>query len=1404
RPPLALSLLLSVALCTLPGTRSTDLLYTSKEEVKVGTTLGLLGRDSNLSRILSQQDLHSLDFALVSGDESGALSLDLETGALSTATRLDREALCPNRWPCTLALSASASTQSGQQFFEFKVKVTVQDINDNSPSFASRSVAVALDEDAARFFSFSIPRAVDRDVGLYGLQSYALATPSDQFGLKVSRNLDGSLNPQLYVKTGLDRETRDAYQLTVLALDGGAPPRSGTLLVNVTLNDVNDNVPQFLQTRYTVNVTETTASQTRVLRLEAQDADSGLNGQVTYRLGARQTNLPPDLFQVLPDSGHVITLQKLADFQGRKFQLIVEAVDGGSEPLSAQAEVVIHVVDSVNDPPRLKFTRPAWSKVSSVREDALRGVVVGAFSVSDSDTGRNGEIRCFLDESSRQGTLAAQTFGLHKISSESYKLTVYNPLDRETTDSYQVSITCRDAGSPPLAVRDTLSVEVEDVNDFAPRFSQPVRRASLAENSPNNFVLRLEAADRDLGDNGRVRYSLGTVSSLVATFIRVDALTGELTTRKPLDRELTDRLDFPVVASDMGDPAMSSTARVLITVLDQNDNFPRVPLGYSLALAENRRPGALVGQIEAIDPDLGAAGEIRYQLMSGRLFNLTERGLLTALRTFDREHRDLYDISVLASDLAPSNPRTNLLHIRVRIEDDNDHVPEFRFPRAGNATTVTTTDAPVNATLGYLQARDADLGENGTLRYTVLDDAGLDILRVDHVTGRIYTSRNLRARDEGEHMVTLFVRDLGIRPLTSTGSLRLVVVAGNSSLAGSGQSGRLTGAELTVLVSGLVLLVLLLTLCALLALLRTFRRDVRDRRLKYGDGSHSPGPDKTGACQEVDSQSADPDGKWRQYKKIPGPGGVSYDVEDDVIMFKLKLAEQYRELEPDDKEACVQTVSRRSSGPSDAADGLPGLALSQTAQTSRAMATFYCGESAVTEHGKTDRDARYEKPNNIPENLMEMFKVCEYDTYIPEHLMEMFQVCEYDTYIPENLMEMFQVCEYDTYIPENLMEMFQVCENDTYIPENLMEMFKVCEYDTYIPENLMEMFKVGKDGNLELQSVSSRDTSAADSGHGTSEDGTAIFTSTFVTLSLGRLRHLSVSSNAAFSLRKDDKEPPSDATCSKRSAISGFEEPPILKTFRPGGPTKGHVSREGATLSLRKVRSEVSQAASRPGSPLPAKPGQKGASTGLDDTLLKRLVISGRRLTTEDDGYCSSAPDADSVREPGHKDPREQLLYPPPPSLTSSFRDTRLCSEPPVSPYTKMSSLPPFTYQDKSSIPRALASPYPSSSNSGPNAVTLEASGRGSSPVAQSGWQKLTGSPGDRTGPLWRAPRSANTTTSSSTPSPYTDIHMETGPNRELLNDSLESREGSHTTTTSGSYAFDDEELFVDLASADC
>lgn len=262
--------------------QSYDLVYAIEEEVPVHTIVGHVGQDSNISHLLSNEDFQMLRFRLLlyPNSDTSLFTILNTSGVLRTAARIDRETLCHYESTCKLTLHVAAQTESGQQFYTFKIFVYVKDINDNSPLFPMSTVTVTIDEDAAEFTSIQISPAVDIDILNNTIQSYTLRPPSETFELKVSRNLDDSLVPQLFVKSLLDRESRPFYFLKVVALDGGSPRRSGELTINVTLNDVNDNAPRFSQQVYDVSVDEVAPVGSKVMTLTATDDDVGQNGRI--------------------------------------------------------------------------------------------------------------------------------------------------------------------------------------------------------------------------------------------------------------------------------------------------------------------------------------------------------------------------------------------------------------------------------------------------------------------------------------------------------------------------------------------------------------------------------------------------------------------------------------------------------------------------------------------------------------------------------------------------------------------------------------------------------------------------------------------------------------------------------------------------------------------------------------------------------------------------------------------------------------------------------------------------------------------------------------------------------------------------------------------------------------------
>ncbi|KAH9488498.1 hypothetical protein Btru_062228 [Bulinus truncatus] len=620
-----------------------------------------------------------------------------------------------------------------------------------------------------------------------------------------------------------------------------------------------------------------------------------------FQLGARQNEEAFNTFRVIPESGYIVTLRDLTALQGETMKLVVEAVDGGAKSLTAQAMVNIHILDSINNAPTIRLTIPYGQRVTTITENAAPGLVVAHFIVDDPDSGENGVVTCHLHD---------DTFGLQRLKEAEYKVTVYSVLDRERVPFYDVTVTCSDGGHPPMSTNIAFSVILDDANDNPPRFLRSLYLANVTENNPGGFVLKVEADDIDVGQNGKVTYRLGNVTSLVASYIHVNSTTGDVKTKQMLDHELFRELDFYVVAMDDGSPSMSSSARIVISVIDENDNRPKVPSDFYLSVGENSPPRSLVGYINAIDPDKGPAGEVAYQLLGNDytgLFDVSETGEVRALVTFDRELRDVYDITVLARDFG-AHPLDNVLGIRIIITDTNDHYPQFLFPTKTNKTAHITIDARFNATVAQVSATDQDLGKNGTLTYTITSYNN-QFFEIDSNTGRIFVTRQLFGPDKGTYDIQLFVRDNGFPTLSNTSSLTVIVTQGNTTAIFSAFGYH----EQMIIVAVLVAFTVSIAVVVFLIVLRFVKKDRRDRRPKYTSGlpmeikKRSPTPE--------DDVSSD-EGPWRRYDEAKRPNGpvmtsgdVSYDANDDIIMFKLKLADQYRELEPEDKvsDHCMDT-----------------------------------------------------------------------------------------------------------------------------------------------------------------------------------------------------------------------------------------------------------------------------------------------------------------------------------------------------------------------------------------------------------------------------------------------------------------------------------------------------------------
>ncbi|XP_055454688.1 protocadherin-3-like, partial [Psammomys obesus] len=346
-----------------------------------------------------------------------------------------------------------------------------------------------------------------------------------------------------------------------------------------------------------------------VVRVSATDLDAGMNGKVAYSLFQGGEVSQP--FVIDKTTGE-IRLSKELDFEVTSFYNIeIAATDGGG--FSGKCSVLVKVVD-VNDNAPALMVRKLTVPIPENSPETL----VAVFSVSDPDSGDNGRMVCSIPNE--------LPFLLRPTFEDYYTVVTEGALDRESRAEYNITISVSDMGSPRLTTQHTITVQVSDVNDNAPAFTQSSYALSVRENnSPALLIGTIRATDSDSGPNAHITYSLlppNDQQLALTSLISINADNGQLFALRALDYEALKTFEFRVAATDQGSPALSSQVLVRVLVLDDNDNAPFVlyPLQNASApctelLPRAAEPGYLVTKVVAVDRDSGQNAWLSFQLL---------------------------------------------------------------------------------------------------------------------------------------------------------------------------------------------------------------------------------------------------------------------------------------------------------------------------------------------------------------------------------------------------------------------------------------------------------------------------------------------------------------------------------------------------------------------------------------------------------------------------------------------------------------------------------------------------------------------------------------------------------------------------------------------------------------------
>uniref|UniRef100_A0A2K5XDI8 Protocadherin Fat 4 n=1 Tax=Mandrillus leucophaeus TaxID=9568 RepID=A0A2K5XDI8_MANLE len=678
--------------------------------------------------------------------------LDPVAGRLSTISSLDRE---EQAFYSLLVLATDLG--SPPQSSMTRINVSLLDINDNSPVFYPVQYFAHIKENEPGGSYITTVSATDPDLGTNGTVKYSISA-GDRSRFQVNAQ-SGVISTRM----ALDREEKTAYQLQIVATDGGNLQSPNQAIVTITVLDTQDNPPVFSQVAYSFVVFENVALGYHVGSVSASTMD--LNSNISYLI---TTGDQKGMFAINQVTGQ-LTTANVIDREEQSFYQLKVVASGGT--VTGDTMVNITVKDLNDNSPH--FLQAIESV--NVVENWQAGHSIFQAKAVDPDEGVNGMVLYSLKQNPKN---------LFAINEKNGTISLLGPLDVQA-GSYQIEILASDMGVPQLSSSVILTVYVHDVNDNSPVFDQLSYEVTLSESEPvNSRFFKVQASDKDSGANGEIAYTIAEGNTGDAFGIFPD---GQLYIKSELDRELQDRYVLMVVASDRAVEPLSATVNVTVILEDVNDNRPLFnSTNYTFYFEEEQRAGSFVGKVSAVDKDFGPNGEVRYSFeMVQPDFELhTISGEITNTYQFDRESlmrrrgTAVFSFTVIATDQGLPQPLKDQATVHVYMKDINDNAPKFLkdFYQA----TISESAANLTQVL-RVSASDVDEGNNGLIHYSIIKGNEERQFAIDITSGQVALIGKLDYEATPAYSLVIQAVDSGTIPLNSTCTLNIDILDENDN-----------------------------------------------------------------------------------------------------------------------------------------------------------------------------------------------------------------------------------------------------------------------------------------------------------------------------------------------------------------------------------------------------------------------------------------------------------------------------------------------------------------------------------------------------------------------------------------------------------------------------------------------
>lgn len=739
---------------------------TIPENLTVGSAL------PDLDMIVTDADLgNNSAYTLRLEDFSGAFTVEPASavGSTSVIIRLVNNSLDyenPNQRKFIILVIAEERETKLHLSSTATVTVEVTDVNDNAPEFENSIYTATVNESALPGTVVADITAVDKDSNVYGSSGIIyelIGEGSDRFNVN---KRTGVITVALCASPGktpcLDFETNAVYFFTYKASDHEGLGYSTPVKLKITILDGNDNPPVFQISNYTAVIDEGATKFEPPFFVKAEDADK--TSRIVYSIADDSVK---DQFTVDRNSGEITILNKSGLWRLNNSDTVTFFITASDGIFSAEASVHIKIMDVNNNQP--EFISDSYS--AYIAEDAAIGENVLKVSAVDKDTDINAELTYHIEKGS---------FDDFEIEGDSGVIKVASPLNYDKRNTYNITVTATDGGTPMLTGSTTVHINVINVNNKDPYFEPTFQRTEVPKDAKvGTKIYKMKAADPDIDDTESLNFAFSepitavnkygkpvTDNNIYKEFFRIEKDTGEVYVSNALRREIAAVVTLTVTVTDTSAKyAQHGNGTLMVTILDVNDIPPsfyppwtnKNPY-YVENMQEELPVGSILGTYTASDPD---SELIHYAIEpDSDYFMVNETtGTVSLKKRLDYEEIQQVEFTLKAYDSGVPQLSAAAV-IRVNVVNINDMNPVFN---ASEYEATVEENSSKGTFVIKVKAVDKDLEEFGEIRYSFKGDYVNDFV-IDEQTGEIRVANAATLDREKVSEIMLKVEAIDLAP----------------------------------------------------------------------------------------------------------------------------------------------------------------------------------------------------------------------------------------------------------------------------------------------------------------------------------------------------------------------------------------------------------------------------------------------------------------------------------------------------------------------------------------------------------------------------------------------------------------------------------------------------------------